>query len=87
MITNLKPISDDQASSIVGGLSSVQSISGNLQQPLDLLAGSDALIVGNGTGPSGNSVGGLVSDTIGSGMSILGSALGGLAGIVGNAGQ
>ncbi len=87
LIANMMPISDAQASEITSGLSAVQQLSGTIQQPLDLIAGSDALSMGNGTSQSGNGIGGIVSGTIENGMSILGSALGGLGSILGSAGQ
>lgn len=76
LIANMMPISDAQASEITSGLAAVQNVNGTIQQPLDLIAGSDALSLGNGTSQTGNGIGGLVSGTIENGMSILGSVLG-----------
>jgi hypothetical protein len=86
MIVSMVPISDEQASQITSGMSAVQDINGTIQQPLDLIGGNDALSSGNGTGQGGNGIGGLVSGTIENGMSILGSALGGLGTALGSVG-
>ena len=86
LIANMMPISDTQASEITSGLSSVQGLGGAIQQPLDLITGSDALSLGNGTSQAGNGIGGLVSGAIEGGMSALGSALGGLGTALGSVG-